>query len=140
MAEQTYDQQFNGYWREPNKAGIPAMSGIYCVYECSYNLIDKSVFLHRLIYIGESDNINARIANHEKLALWQTNVRAGNELCYSFTAIHAFDRFRVEAALINYHQPPVNTQYKTSFPFEKTIVQTSDRNALLERFFVVNRH
>ena len=140
MAEQTYNQEFNGYWREPNKEGIPAISGIYWVYECTYNTIEKNVALQRLIDIGESENINSRIFNHEKLPLWQRYVRTGNVLCYSCTPINAPDRFRVEAAFINHHQPPVNIEYKDNFSFDKTNVHTSGSNALLERFFVVNRH
>ena len=139
MAEQTYNQEFDGYWRESKKGSIPAISGVYCVYECTHNVDEKTVTLQRLIYIGESLNINARIVNHEKLPFWQRYVRAGNELCYSCTPINAPDRYKVEAAFINHHQPPVNTEYKNDFPFDKTIVQTSGRNALLERYFVVNR-
>lgn len=139
MAEQTYNQEFNGYWRETNKGGIPAISGVYCVYECTYNLAEKTVTLQRLIYIGESENINTRIANHEKQPLWQRYVRAGNELCYSCSPSGDPGRFRLEAALINRHQPPVNIEYKDNFPFDKTIVQTSGNNALLDRYFVVNR-
>lgn len=140
MAEQTYHQEFNGYWREASKEVIPTISGVYCVYECTYNALEKAVALHKLIYIGESENINTRIANHEKLPLWRQYVRAGNELCYSCTQVDAANRPRVEAAFMNHHQPPANTEYKYDFPFDKTIVQTSGRNGLLERYFVVNRH
>ena len=128
MAEQTYNLEFKGCLRVPNKNGLPAISGIYCVYECTNNVAENTVTLHRLIYIGESENINARIANHEKLPDWQRYVRTNTELCYSYTAIKEPDRFRVEAALINHHQPPVNVEYKNNFPFDKTIVQTSGRD------------
>lgn len=139
MAEQTYSQEFNGYWIESNKAIMPTTSGVYCVYECNYDTTRKTVTLNKLIYIGESENINTRIANHEKLPLWKRQVKAGNILCYSYTPINAPDRFRVEAALINHHQPPANIEYKDNFPFDKTIVHTNGRNAQLERVFVVNR-
>jgi len=35
MAAQTYSIDFDGYWREPNKGGVPDKSGIYCVYTTS---------------------------------------------------------------------------------------------------------
>lgn len=70
MAAQSYAIEFDGYWREPNKGSIPAKSGIYCVYSCLYDASAKTVDLKKLIYIGESDNVNERVANHEKLADW----------------------------------------------------------------------
>lgn len=138
MAEQTFNQDFDGYWREPNKSRIPSKSGIYCVYECTHNVQEKTVVIHKLIYIGESENVNQRIANHEKQKDWEKHVRQGNELCYSFSAIDSYYRVRVEAAFIYRHQPPVNTEYKNNFPFHKTIVKSEGEIALLKDYFVVN--
>lgn len=135
MGEQTYKHDFNGYWKESDKSKLPSISGVYCVYECTHNSTENSVSIHRLIYIGESDNINARIAGHEKLPFWERFVRHGNELCYSYTEVSASDRYRVEAAFINHHQPLVNIEYKDSFTFDKTTILTSGRSALLERIF-----
>lgn len=138
MAEQAFKQNFGGYWREPNKNGLPAKSGVYCVYECTYNAEENAVAIHKLIYIGESADVNQRVVNHEKLKDWEKHVSAGNQLCYSFTEVDSNSRVRVEAAFINHHKPPVNTEYKNDFPFDKTIVQTEGKNALLSRYFVVN--
>jgi hypothetical protein len=139
MAEQIYNQKFNGYWREPNKEGLPSISGVYCVYECT-NVNARNLDIKRLIYIGESADIIDRIMNHEKLPLWQRYVRGGNELCYSYTQINSPDRYRVEAAFINHHKPTVNTEYVNSFPFDKTNILTSGQNMLLADYFEVNRH
>ena len=54
MAEKTFNQIFDGYWREQNKSGLPKSSGVYCVYECTYNKTEKTIEIHKLIYIGES--------------------------------------------------------------------------------------
>lgn len=139
MAEQTFNQTFEGYWREPNKSGIHSKSGIYCVYECTHNVQKKTVTIHKLIYIGESENVNMRIANHEKQKDWEKHVRQGNELCYSFSEVDNYSRVRVEAAFIYRHQPPVNTEYTDNFPFDKTIVKSEGEIALLKDYFVVNR-
>lgn len=124
--------------REPNKSGIPSKSGIYCVYECTHNVQEKTVTIHKLIYIGESENVNQRIANHEKKKDWEKHVRQGDELCYSFSPVDSYYRVRVEAAFIYRHQPPVNTEYKGDFPFDKTIVKSEGQITLLKDFFVVN--
>ena len=139
MAEQTFNQEFKGFVREPNKGSLPSTGGIYCVHECTYNTSESTVTLHKIIYIGESEDINDRVNNHERLKDWQKHVRAGNELCYSYTTIGSNDRERVEAAFISHHRPIENTEYKDSFPFDKTIVKSSGRIGLLQDFFVANR-
>jgi len=71
--------EFDGYWRDENKGGLPARSGIYCVYECTHNVKQGTVSIHKLIYIGEAENVNDRIAKHEKCARWLKHVGQGNE-------------------------------------------------------------
>jgi len=139
MAEKTIDVTFDGYWRDANKGGIPAQSGVYCVYECTYNAAANTVDLRTLIYIGEADNVHDRIANHEKYNDWLSHVRAGNELCFSFGGVDAATRERAEAALIFKHKPPENTEYVDSFPFDKTTMQLTGKTALLVTAFTVYR-
>ena len=139
MAEKTIDVTFDGYWRDANKGGIPAQSGVYCVYECTYNAATKTVDLRTLIYIGEADNVQDRIANHERYNDWLSHVRAGNELCFSFGGVDAAIRDRAEAALILKHKPPENTEYVDSFPFDKTTMQLTGKTALLVTAFTVYR-
>ncbi|MCU0440604.1 MAG: hypothetical protein MUC49_22135 [Raineya sp.] len=132
MPEQTFYQKFEGYWREPNKSGLPNKSGVYCVYSCTYHEEKKSVTIHQLIYIGESEDIHKRVANHEKHTKWLTYLESGNQLCYSYTLVDAIFRNRVEAALIYKHKPPANIEYKDSFPFDKTFIKTYGDNAKIE--------
>jgi len=139
MAEQTFSIEFDGYWRDANKGSIPTKSGIYCVYECTHNIQNKTVSLNKLIYIGESDDVNKRIANHEKYDDWKKHVRSGNELCFSFGEVPALNRERCEAAMIFKHKPPENTEYKDSFPFDKTTISLSGEITLLTSSFTVDR-
>jgi hypothetical protein len=139
MAEQTYSREFDGYWRDQNKGGIPANSGIYCVYECTYNSEKKTVSLNKLIYIGESGNVRDRIDGHEKYEDWKKHVRRGNELCFSFGAVASSSRDRCEAAMIFKHKPPENTEYRDEFPFDKTTMKLSGKIALLTPTFTVQR-
>jgi hypothetical protein len=32
MVTKAYTLELEGYWREPNVSGLPAKSGVYCVY------------------------------------------------------------------------------------------------------------
>ena len=139
MAAKTISIEFNGYWRDENKSGLPNKSGIYCVYECTHNVSQKTVTIHKLIYIGESENVKNRVANHEKYNDWLKHVRSGNGLCFSFGGVRSVDRNRSEAAMIFKHKPPENEEYRDSFPFDKTTMSLSGKTALLNTYFTVDR-
>lgn len=139
MAAQTYAVEFDGYWREPNKSGIPAQSGIYCVYACTHDTQAGTVSLRKLIYIGESENVRSRISNHTRQRDWEKHLKAGEQLCYSFGAVAATSRVRCEAAMIFKHKPPENTEYVNEFPFDQTTMNLSGKTALLHTSFTVYR-
>lgn len=139
MAQKTFNIEFNGYWREKDINGISSRSGVYCVYESAYNVNKDTVRIHRLIYIGEADDVNERIVDHEKWDKWKRYIRQGNELCFSFAYVESSDRDRVEAALIFKHKSPVNDEYKDSFPFDKTRISSTGKTAFLSTHFTVGR-
>ena len=139
MAAQTYTVEFEGYWREPNKSGVPSQSGIYCVYACTHDTQANTVTLRKLIYIGESDNVCSRISNHEKQRDWERNLNAGEQLCYNFGTVAAAFRVRCEAAMIFKHKPPENTEYVNDFPFDQTTMNLSGKTYLLQKSFTVYR-
>lgn len=133
----TITLNFEGYWREVNKSGVPDESGVYCVYACTYNTTEGTVSLRKILYIGESENVKDRISNHEKLTDWKKLLNSGETLCYSFAEVNKTDRVRAEAALIHHHKPPCNTEYVSSFPFADTTIITKGRNACLSAEFTV---
>jgi len=138
MSSKTYNLSFDGYWLEAGIGGLPERSGIYCVYVCSYNRLKNTVSPKKLIYIGESEDVRDRIANHEKWSEWRRYLQSGEELCFSAALINGnTDRERTEAAMIYKHKPPCNTEYKDSFPYDETTVRTSGRKALLHDYFTV---
>ena len=138
MAAQTFTIDFDGYWREKNKGGIPKTSGIYCVYSCVYNATEKNISIKKLIYIGESENVNGRIDNHEKLPQWKKHLKSGEELCYNFGSVTS-SRNRCEVAMIFEHKPPVNEKYKDDFPFDQTTMKLTGKTSKLTTNFTVNR-
>ena len=139
MAAQTYSIEFDGYWREKNKGSVPSKSGIYCVYSCVHNVAEKNITIKKLVYIGESENVNQRIDGHEKLPDWKKHLNSGELLCYSFGGVSSANRDRCEAAMIFKHKPPENTEYVNSFPFDKTTMNLSGKTAKLTANFTVNR-
>ena len=123
---QTITLDFQGFWTEEQH--LPTFEGVYVVWAG----IDQgsTVVLYRAIYIGESTNIWQRISCHEKKAQWGKNLKTGETLIYSCTP-SSIQRLRAEAALINYHKPPVNDEYKHSFPFPDTLISLKGKIGLL---------
>ena len=140
MAAATFSIIFDGYWLDIDKGSIPAKSGVYCVYSCKYDKKTDNVNIIKLIYIGESKNVNKRHADgHEKYNDWKAHLNAGEVLCYSFGAVPEANRDRCEAALISKHDPPGNTEYVDSFPFYKTTLTLSGKSLCLNTNFTVKR-
>jgi hypothetical protein len=141
VPEATYNLKFQGYWRRVNVSSIPDESGIYCVYECKYNPVKKTVTLINLLYIEQSENVKTRIQNHEKLNDIEMYIKKGdsnNELCFSFASVETANRDRVEAAMIYKHKPPFNDYYTDKFDFDKTTIISTGTVALLDTDFIVS--
>ena len=141
MAKRSYALEFDGYWREPNWSGLPAESGIYCVYACAYDSGKGTVSIKRLLYVGESGNVRKRVPEEprNRRDKWAGELNRGEVLCVSCAKITAAVRERVEAAIIYRHEPPCNTEYVDFFPFDATTVSTDGKKAKLSQSFAVER-
>jgi len=129
---QTYSIQFEGYWLEKNKAGIPAKSGVYMVYRSKYNEVSDTVALLEIIYIGQSSDVNSRVANHDRLSDFQQTLNLGETLSYAFAPVLSQDLDVVEKALIIAQKPRLNEQIQSSIDFGDKQFQVSGRCALLK--------
>ena len=138
MTAKTYDLTFDGYWRSHKISGLPPQSGLYCVYACTYNQHNSTVSIRKLLYIGESENIQSRVANHERWKDWEKELQYGEILCFNAALVRVDgDRLRTEAAMIFHHKPPCNKEFTDSFPFDTTSISTSGKNAELDAYFTV---
>ena len=135
MLFQRYDLEFDGFWRWVNVGDVPNGSGIYCVYTCTNS---QHFSLSNPIYIGESQRVHDRIVNHDRMSDWKRMLGIGQELCFSFAPISSEGERKIaEAALIYFHKPPLNEEYKNEFPFGPTDIKTSGkRNGLTSEFGV----
>lgn len=113
-----YILNFDGYWRECNKNGLPTYSGIYLVYRSRYNPQNDTVSLVEIIYIGKTDNIHDRLIKHEKYDLFVSQLREHEELCYSCAEV-VEDIELVENALIFVQKPALNDQGKDSYNYSR---------------------
>lgn len=110
---------FNGYRRDTHRDGIPDKSGIYLVYAGTHKP-NNTVHLRKLLYIGESDNLHDRLANHDRYEDWTDALQKGEILYYAYALASQADRLRAEAALIYQYTPPFNTEYTDHFRFPAT--------------------
>lgn len=130
---------FEGYWLAGGTHEMPAKSGIYCVYASKHKADYDTVALRKLLYIGESHDVRGRIKKHERWNEWESKLHHGEVLCFSVALIRSSVRERVEAAMIYKHKPPCNTEYKYSFPFDTTTIQTTGKNKFLEPRLTASR-
>lgn len=113
---------FDGYWRDCNKKGLPDYSGIYMVYRCQYNAMNDTVSLIDIIYIGQATNIHDRLCTHEKYDLFKSKLQVGEDLCYSCAKVDN-DVDMIENALIFAQKPVLNDQGKNEYNYERVNVR-----------------
>jgi hypothetical protein len=134
MSAQTFDLVFNGYWREAKLSGIPAQSGVFCVYVCTHDPVDKMVVLQHLIHIGETGNANSTIAQSTLWPVWngaRDNDR--QQICFNFAPAESRYRRQIAATLIHAHKPATNDEFKTNFPYGSTVVTVSGQAQFLKK-------
>jgi hypothetical protein len=139
MTAKTIAVNFEGYWREPNIGGLPASSGVYCVYTCTFNADTNKVSIDQLIYIGEGRDVKDRVDGHECWPKWKEELGRGQVLCLSAAAVPSDNRTRTEAALIFEHKPTCNTEYTNTFPFDDTTISATGKVARLTTSFTVRK-
>lgn len=107
--------EVQGCWRDVNRIGVPPYMGVYFVYTGSYNSNTNLVALCRLLYVGQSVNVNERVQDHEGRQAWARFLEPGEELIYAFAAVMSSYLDDVEAALIYRLQPPCNDVLKDAY-------------------------
>ncbi|MFI3296902.1 MAG: GIY-YIG nuclease family protein [bacterium] len=128
----TYKVDFQGYWRDINKKGIPNYSGIYIVYRSIYKEDKKVVGLKEIIYIGQAKDVCVRIATHDKQEEFKKYISDHEELCYACAEVSESDLDIVEKALIFMQQPKLNQDYKDKYYGESAIFHINGFCELLE--------
>lgn len=133
----TIKLDFEGYWRDAHKKGIPAYSGIYLVYRCTYSSGKDKVSLKELIYIGESENVHDRIQNHDRYEDFIDQLEPGEMLCFACANVDHPDRERAESALIYKYKPILNDMSTEGFNYPPTEIICSGKHAFINDEIVV---
>ena len=122
---------FRGYRRDENASGLPSYSGIYIVYTCVYNTIQKTVSLKELIYIGQARNIQERVCTHDMREKFLAELKNEEQLCYAYAEVDVADLNIIENALIFSQKPKLNSQYTRSFNYPSSRFIVEGKCALL---------
>ena len=121
---------FDGYWSIDNAFSV-RFPGIYCIYAV------PSAPAARLLYIGEADDIGYRISYHERRLDWLVNAQYSPVWFNACRIMIKEERQQAEAAMIYYHKPPCNSEFKTQFHYGVTTLTTSGQNANLAPGFTI---
>ncbi|OHD16573.1 MAG: hypothetical protein A2086_03950 [Spirochaetes bacterium GWD1_27_9] len=135
MSEKQFKLVFDGYWKDASVSKVPEKSGIYCVYTGTIDVLNQKpkLMIHRLLFIGDSDNANVSVQNHEKSGDLRKYIGDRQILCYSFAPLEKEFRERVKLALIQTHNPPGNPITEKKYGYEKTIIKIEGQNTLLKK-------
>lgn len=139
MSRQYLSLELIGYWRDADRTEIPNDGGVFCVYGGEYDEASDEYSLHRLIYIGESRNVNYAIAHHEARERWLAKLGEQEVLCYSIGVVYYTMRERCAAALIHEHRPLANAREAIeTFTYDETEMVLSGKTRLLNNHFIVS--
>lgn len=127
-----YNINFKGYRRDCNKASLPHYSGVYMVYRCIYDSTSDKVTLNEIIYIGQAEDLNERLNNHDKYSMFQNTCESGEEICYAYANVSMDDLDIVENALIFAQKPRLNSDLVDSYNHESAAFLVEGKCKLLE--------
>ena len=113
-----YKITFNGYRRDKYKEGLPEYSGIYVVYRCVYNSMEKTVTLKEIIYIGKSNNIKNEVCYHARRKDFLEEAKNNETLCYTYANVSNSNLDIVENALIFAQKPRLNENLVDNYNHE----------------------
>lgn len=124
-----------GFWK--NRTVLPEYGGIYFVYAATLSE-KREVCNERLLYIGETDNVNKRHngteekpAKHEHYDDFLKELQKGEVLQYVTAEVKGTEKYRkeIQNALIFRNNPPVNSvSTKTYGGEDMTIFFSTDDN------------
>lgn len=144
---------FDGFWNEKSIDKIPHESGVYVVTDGVLDDEGTGTSLQRLIYIGESEDVNAAIAGGDLWDKWREECGVSNitdeddipalsgednELFFSFAPLPSPDRERAAAAMVFEQYPPINDEeQKEKFVYEDTKMNLYGKTGLLNTDYEV---
>jgi hypothetical protein len=142
MPEKKFKLIFDGFWRDENIKKVPDKSGIYCVYSYSLDELNKKTKLkiHKLLYIGESDNANKSVSDHEKSKEFYKYAGDRQKICYSFAPLEKESRKIVRTALIITCNPQYNPEDIKKFVFDKTQISCEGQITLLKNEIIIEKN
>lgn len=75
-------------------------------FACVYAIVQVTNYGRKIIYVGQTDNINQRFSNHQKKDCWRKHVKS-NAL-YVYKEDNQNNRLLIESLIIQQYNPPCN--------------------------------
>ena len=102
------------------------------VYRCIYDSTSDKVTLNEIIYIGQAEDLNERLNNHDKYSRFQNACESGEEICYAYANVSMDDLDIVENALVFAQKPSLNSDLVDSYNHESAAFLVEGKCKLLE--------
>lgn len=137
MTSVRFEISFDGYWPFQNWPGMPAAPGVFCVYGGRHNWAPPTFSLVELLYIGDGINIREEVLTQ----MVDYDFRTQYDDVYLNAAVieSPENRKRILSALIHQHKPICNSNEKNIFSFDRTVIVSRGKNALLIPQFEITK-
>lgn len=132
-----YNLDFDGYWRDVNRGGLPDICGVCLVYRGTYDQEKDTVFPKEIIFIGFASNIHDFYANHPRREEFLAEAKEDECIFYSCAEVGVNDQKRVARALACKQKPKLNSDRNTPFEYRTTRVISKGRCRLLDNDFII---
>lgn len=107
----SFNLNFDGYYSDSNRVGLPNKSGIYLVFT-GKSLPGNKVDLRSLIYIGQAKDLRERLTTHDKHEAFLAKCNEGELPYYSYALACINDLDIVENALVYNTKLELNDKLK----------------------------
>lgn len=75
-------------------------------FACVYVIVQVTSYGRKIIYVGQTDNINERLLNHHKKDCWRRYVKNNSLYIYKENSLNS--RLLIESLIIRQYNPPCN--------------------------------
>lgn len=123
-----------GYYRDISKTQFPNIPAIFFIYKGSFNVEERTCYLKRLLFVGETDDLQEVASHVESDNNLAADLQSDEALFYTFST--EFEdksvRKRLVDALIYELRPPHNrVDPSAPRPAKTTIIVSGNKHAFI---------
>lgn len=121
--DKKYQIDMVGFYQRSAIESMTTSPGVYFVF--AGRDMGETCEIRKLLYIGKAEDqgVSHRLQNHEKMPLFESEVKSPEELFFAYATVELNDVAEVENALIKHFDPVLNKQSTESFTSKYDVIE-----------------